>query len=81
VSGLQPARAYLFRVAALNAQGLGRSSPSLAAHTQAEAHVPGAPRNLHIIPTSSMSLLAQWEPPETGQAPVSYYKMFYMEVR
>ncbi|KAF4526119.1 hypothetical protein B566_EDAN007613 [Ephemera danica] len=79
VSGLQPSRAYQFRVAALNAQGLGTSSTPLVAYTQAEAHVPGAPRSLRVIPTSATSLFAQWEPPESGQAPVSFYKMFYME--
>jgi Fibronectin type III domain len=66
-------------VAAINSQGLGKSSELIEAMTLAEAHVPGIPRALKVYATSSTSINAEWEAPDSGEAPVSYYKMFYMK--
>lgn len=66
-------------MAAINSQGLGKSSELIEAMTLAEAHVPGIPRSLKAYATSSTSIAAEWEAPDSGEAPVSYYKMFYMK--
>ncbi|CAB3375598.1 Hypothetical predicted protein [Cloeon dipterum] len=78
ISGLMPSRTYVFRVAAINSQGTGKLSDSIEASTLAEAHVPGVPKNLKVYATSSTSIAAEWRQPDNGEAPVSYYKLFYM---
>ncbi|XP_059471405.1 neogenin isoform X2 [Neocloeon triangulifer] len=79
ISGLTPTRTYVFRVAAINSQGVGKLSDPIEASTLAEAHVPGIPKSLKVYATSSSSIASEWQPPEGGEAPVSYYKMFYMQ--
>jgi len=79
ISGLTPSRTYEFKVAAINSQGIGKPSEAIEASTLAEAHVPGVPKTLKVYPTSSSSIAAEWHTPDSGEAPVSYYKMFYMK--
>ncbi|XP_069703629.1 neogenin isoform X2 [Periplaneta americana] len=79
IAGLMPDRTYLFRVLAYNSRGRGASSDVLNVTTKPEVHVPGAPRNLRVVPISPTSLLVQWDPPELSNGPVLHYNMFYME--
>jgi neogenin len=79
ISGLTPSRTYEFKVAAINSQGIGKPCEPIEASTLAEAHVPGIPKALKVYATSSSSIAAEWQAPDNGEAPVSYYKMFYMK--
>jgi hypothetical protein len=80
IAGLTPDRTYYFRVLAYSARGRGMSSDLLEVTTKPEVHVPGPPVKLRVIPTSPVSLLVQWGPPEQSNGPIQHYNMFYMEV-
>ncbi|XP_071452262.1 neogenin isoform X2 [Hetaerina americana] len=80
VPGLVPGREYWFRVVAHNRHGAGASSSPLKVRTQHEAHVPGPPSNLRVVPTSATSLLIQWEAPTSPPAPSPHqYELYYTE--
>ncbi|KFM76351.1 hypothetical protein X975_12770, partial [Stegodyphus mimosarum] len=79
IQGLQPSTKYHFRVVAYNEHGPGASSEEIIVETQAEVHVPGAPKNLKAVALSPTSILVSWDPPEPASEPVQKYKLFYME--
>ncbi|KAG8236477.1 hypothetical protein J437_LFUL016977 [Ladona fulva] len=80
VPGLVPGREYWFRVVAHNQNGAGAPSSPLRLRTLPEAHVPGPPIHLRVTPSSSTSLIVEWEPPTSPPAPHPHqYELFYTE--
>ena len=62
---------------------VGQSSDTIEVSTRADLDLPAAPTNLSVTPVSSTELEVRWAPPlqQGGSAPITGYKLFYMEVR
>lgn len=75
-----PARIYVFRVVAYNSLGPGPTSEALKVATQAEEHVPSAPKHISAHATSPTSIHINWEPPEVLNGEIQHYKVYYMEI-
>ncbi|XP_069195928.1 tyrosine-protein phosphatase Lar isoform X6 [Procambarus clarkii] len=73
VSNLTPYTEYEFHVLAVNK--IGRGPPSEPAIVTTE---PGSsPRNVHVRPLSSSTMVIQWDEPETPNGQITGYKLYY----
>ncbi|KAM3720689.1 Netrin receptor [Dirofilaria immitis] len=79
ITPLQPNTTYVFRLAAENEAGMGKSSARIFVTTTEEKAVPGKVKNLHGIALSPETVEVSWEPPGgNGPEPVQY-KLFYIQ--
>ncbi|XP_048588285.1 fibronectin type-III domain-containing protein 3A [Nematostella vectensis] len=77
VSGLQPGKAYSFRVRAVNEAGAGKVSRI--AELSTAPGVPDAPRAPDTVCRSAAAIQITWEPPSTNGTPVTGYTLEYMD--
>uniref|UniRef100_A0A158PQE6 Neogenin-like protein n=1 Tax=Brugia pahangi TaxID=6280 RepID=A0A158PQE6_BRUPA len=78
VTPLQPNTTYVFRLAAENEAGMGKSSTRILITTAEEKAVPGKVKNLRGTALSPETVEVSWEPPGgNGPEPVQY-KLFYI---
>lgn len=76
VSNLTPFTEYEFIVLAVNK--IGRGPPSEPAIVTTGETEPGsAPRNVHVRPLSSSTMVIQWDEPETPNGQITGYKLYY----
>ena len=68
ITGLSPATAYIFKVAATNSAGDGALSDQVSATTNSSvgAVAPSAPQGLTVTPASTVSVRLNWAAPATG---------------
>ncbi|KAL1140726.1 hypothetical protein AAG570_000656, partial [Ranatra chinensis] len=78
IAGLLPNTTYRFRVAAVTAQGVGRSSAPLVVVTKPELHVPAAPSIISVQPTTT-ELTVIWRPPPITNGVIHKYRLYYFE--
>ncbi|CAL4196478.1 unnamed protein product, partial [Meganyctiphanes norvegica] len=76
VIGLTPFTEYEFHVLAVNK--IGRGPPSEPSYVTTGETKPGsAPRNVHVRPLSSSTMVIQWDEPITPNGQITGYKLYY----
>ncbi|XP_045139286.1 tyrosine-protein phosphatase Lar-like isoform X5 [Portunus trituberculatus] len=76
VINLTPFTDYEFQVLAVNKIGRGPASEP-AYVTTGETEPGSAPRNVHVRPLSSSTMVIQWDEPETPNGQITGYKLYY----
>ncbi|XP_065348128.1 tyrosine-protein phosphatase Lar-like isoform X4 [Cloeon dipterum] len=86
VRGLTPFTQYEFHVSAINNIGRGPASIAVTANTgetvdslQGNAKGGSVPKNVQVRPLSSSTMVIQWEEPESPNAQITGYKVYYTE--
>ncbi|XP_037790412.1 tyrosine-protein phosphatase Lar-like [Penaeus monodon] len=82
VIGLTPFTVYEFQVLAVNKIGRGPPSKPVTVSTGETVNGgnsnPGsAPRNVHVRPLSSSTMVIQWDEPEVPNGQITGYKLYY----
>ncbi|XP_043196400.1 tyrosine-protein phosphatase Lar-like isoform X3 [Amphibalanus amphitrite] len=76
VPNLAPYTEYEFRVIAVN--NIGRGQPSVPVQVTTGPTEPGsAPKNVHVRPLSSSTLVVKWDGPDQPNGQITNYRVYY----